>query len=106
MDIKEIVNLLYTAIDLAADGGPEAFTEEEYSEMHELLKKIKSDQFGWHPASELPPVDEFGESKYLIAYDLDDYAFSAFYSRKKGWCDDDGRENLEIEWWCYPPQND
>ena len=34
MDIKEIVNLLYTAIDLAADGGPEAFTDEEYSEMH------------------------------------------------------------------------
>lgn len=106
MDIKEIVNLLYTAIDLAADGGPKAFTEEEYSEMHELLEKIKSGQFGWHPASELPSVDEFGESEYLIAYDLDGYAFSAFYSRKNGWCDDDGRNNLEIEWWSYPPNEE
>lgn len=61
---------------------------------------------GWHPSSELPPVDEFGESEYLIAYDLDGYAFSAFYSRKKGWCDDDGRVNLEIEWWCYPPKEE
>ena len=61
---------------------------------------------GWRPASELPPVDEFGESEYLIAYDLDGYAFSAFYSRKKGWCDDDGRVNLEIEWWCYPPEGE
>lgn len=63
-------------------------------------------ELGWHPASELPPVDKFGESKYLIAYDIYGYAFSAFYSRKKGWCDDDGRDNLEIEWWCYSPREE
>lgn len=57
----------------------------------------------WHPASELPPVDEFGESEYLVVYDLDGYAFSAFYSRERGWCDEDGRE---IKWWCYPPKED
>ena len=60
----------------------------------------------WHSASDLPPVDEYGESKYLIVYDLDGYAFSAFYSRKRGWCDDNGRVNLEIEWWCYPPKEE
>lgn len=63
-------------------------------------------KLGWHPASELPPVDKIGESKYLIVYDLNGYAFSAFYSRKRGWCDEDGRNNLEIEWWCYPPKED
>lgn len=61
-------------------------------------------KLGWRPASELPPVNEIGESQYVIAYDLNGYAFSAFYSKKRGWCDEDGRDNLEIKYWCYPPE--
>ena len=84
------------------------YTKEEVKAMvktiNDLRKKVS--QLGWHPASELPPVDEIGESEYLSVYDLNGYAFSAFYSRKRGWCDEEGRDNLEIEWWCYPPQSD
>ncbi len=60
----------------------------------------------WHSSSELPPVNEIGESETLVVYDWDDYAFTAFYTRKKGWCDEDGRYNLEIRKWCYPPKED
>ena len=62
--------------------------------------------FGWHSASELPPVNEIGESETLVAYDWDGYAFLAFYTRERGWCDEDGRYNLKIKRWCYPPGED
>ena len=96
MDIKEIVNLLYTAIDLAADGGPTAFTDEEYSEMHELLKKIKSGQFGWHPASEVPQINKKvvgittnGKAQEEVYYDGNRYCWNGL--------------TIKIKWWCYPP---
>lgn len=108
MDIKEIVNLLYTAIDLAADGGPEAFTEEEYSEMHELLKKIKSSQFGWHQASELPIVSKNHNwiSVIAIVCDIDDNstrATNATFNKDKGWI---FPEFSKVLYWCYPPKED
>ena len=108
MDIKEIVNLLYTAIDLAADGGPEAFTDEEYSEMHELLKKIKSGQFGWHPATELPPVDDAGDSEWLVVILMNNEILRASYnSNHEGWYREDGSKIYSaVKRWCYPPLND
>lgn len=105
MDIKEIVNLLYTAIDLAADGGPAAFTDEEYSEMHELLKKIKSGQFGWHPASELPKHS----GTYIVIGKLSKLPFYATNDLDGKWCIKSStsvqREFIDIDWWCYPPKN-
>lgn len=98
MDIKEIVNLLYTAIDLAADGGPGAFTDEEYSEMHELLKKIKSGQFGWHPANELPPLGK----RVIVWYKTADgmyHAIDNLYT-SNGWA----FYGMNIIAWCYPPE--
>jgi len=96
MDIKEIVNLLYTAIDLAADGGPGAFTEEEYSEMHELLKKIKSCKFGWHPSSEVPQINKKvvgittnGKAQEEVYYDGNRYCWNGL--------------TIKIKWWCYQP---
>ena len=80
----------------------ERIKDEMWDYGYETAKK----EFGWHPASELPPINEIGESQTIIAYDLNGYAFSAFYSQKRGWCDDDGRDNLEIEWWCYPPKEE
>jgi hypothetical protein len=66
------------------------YTKEEVKAMvntiHDLREQLK--QLGWHPASELPPINEIGESQTIIAYDLNGYAFSAFYSQKRGWCDD------------------
>lgn len=106
MDIKEIVNLLYTAIDLAADGGPTAFTDEEYSEMHELLKKIKSEQFGWHPASDPPIVPENNNwiSVVAIVCDMDDNttrATNATFNKDKGWI---FPEFSNVLYWSYPPE--
>lgn len=104
MDIKEVVGLLYTAIDLAADGGPEAFTDEEYSEMHELLKKIKSGQLGWHPASELPPVDDNGNSDRVVGIREfpSNIGQNPCYVRVV-----EGKWNKNnLKWWCYPPKND
>ena len=106
MDIKEIVNLLYTAIGLAADGGPKAFTEEEYSEMHELLKKIKSGQFGWHPASE-PPKEKDVEVVMLVDVSSPQFTDAPlirvpiFGRYINGWPDD-----VNVRWWSYSPQND
>lgn len=81
----------------------DAFVGIYFDDLVDIINNVMQNT-GWHPASELPPVNELGESEYLIAYDLDGYAFSAFYSRKKGWCDDNGKVNLEIEWWSYPPK--
>lgn len=91
--IQEIINFLNTYIK--AHG---------CTEMNKWVEFLE--QLGWHSANELPPVDKIGESEYLIVYDLNGYAFSAFYSRKRGWCDEDGRDNLKIEWWCNPPKNE
>lgn len=96
MDIKEIVNLLYTAIDLAADGGPAAFTDEEYSEMHELLKKIKSGQFGWHPGSEVPQIN-----KKVVGITTNGKAQEEVYYDGNRYCWND--LTIKIKWWCYPP---
>lgn len=41
MKAEEIINLLRTAIELAGDGGPAAFTEEEYAEMYKFLDKLE-----------------------------------------------------------------
>lgn len=82
---------------------------------------------GWHPASELPPVDEetgFSQEIYFI---LDwkgrpsiyrGHYCKAFINGKKAdnpyltdcWClFDKGRmdsEQLIAKWWCYPPEKD
>ena len=41
MKTEEIINLLRTAIELAGDGGPAPFTEEEYTEMYKFLDKLE-----------------------------------------------------------------
>ena len=37
----EIIKLLRHAIELAGDGGPQPFTEEEYDEMYRFLNKLE-----------------------------------------------------------------
>ena len=38
----EIIKLLRHAIELAGDGGPQPFTEEEYDEMYRFLNKLEN----------------------------------------------------------------
>lgn len=42
MDRNEIISCLYTAIDLAGDGGLQPFTEEEYEAMYNFLKELRN----------------------------------------------------------------
>ena len=42
MTEKKIINLLRIAVELAGDGGPLQFTEEEYGEMYNFLNKLEN----------------------------------------------------------------
>ena len=39
----EIINLLRLAIELAGDGGPALFTDEEYDEMNNFLNQLENE---------------------------------------------------------------
>lgn len=80
----------------------DAFVGIYFSDLIDIINSVMYNT-GWHSSIELPPVNELGESETLIVYDYNNYAFPAFYTRKRGWCDEDGRYNLEIRRWCYPP---
>ena len=68
---------------------------------------------GWRPASELPPVDENGNSQELFAIDIFGCFEKVYYHKE----DEDGlaywaisRHNnnlpeliFETKWWCYLP---
>lgn len=40
-EISEVIRLLREAIELAGDGGPQPFTEEEYSRMYNFLNELE-----------------------------------------------------------------
>ena len=82
------------------------YTKEEVKAMvktiHDLRKKVS--QLGWHPASELPPVnEETGLSDEVIAIqDRFCEGERVIYTRIVG----SGWKHDNVKWWCYPPQND
>lgn len=65
----------------------------------------------WHPASELPQLDE-NESSDLV------YALGKVFSKEFGEYIDKvpcrvrvihgkwAPEDIEVEWWCYPPKEE
>ena len=66
---------------------------------------------GWHPASELPPIGENGNSTDLIAIDEDNEPIKVSYSKfYKCWVMADvtaeSFDKITIKQWCYPPLND
>lgn len=85
------------------------YTKEEVKAMvktiHDLREKLSL--LGWHPGSELPPLDDKKNSKPVIAIcgipDPLNYGrvlprFSAVVGGV--WTDKD------IKWWCYPPKEE
>lgn len=42
MNDLDIINLIYTAIELAGDGGPSPFTDEEYNAMDSFLNRLRN----------------------------------------------------------------
>lgn len=89
------------------------YTKEEVKAMvntiHDLREKVS--QLGWHPASELPPLDKDGGSGLV-------YALCKVFSKEYGEYLDKvlyrvrvmhGKwepEDIEVEWWCYPPKEE
>lgn len=59
---------------------------------------------GWHPASELPPVDEIGESQDVIVIcgTTNSYFDLPRWSKvvEGVWGD------KNVKWWCYPPKEE
>lgn len=68
-------------------------------------------QQGWHPGSELPPLNE-NDSSELV------YALGKVFSKGFGEYIDKvpcrvrvihgnwAPEDIEVKWWCYPPKGD
>ena len=91
------------------------YTKEEVKAMvntiHDLREKLSL--LGWHPASELPPVDKNGNSKLMVVIDdngLPNYAYFHSDNLAKFWVKE-GDWNLQqpilsVKWWCYPPKED
>jgi hypothetical protein len=42
MNRNEIIDCLYMAVQLAGDGGPQPFEEEEYEAMYNFLEELKN----------------------------------------------------------------
>ena len=70
-------------------------------------------KLGWHPASELPPVDRNGNSKSMVVIDdngLPNYAYFHSDNLAKFWVKADVRGMqspiLSVKWWSYPPKED
>ena len=68
---------------------------------------------GWHPASELPPVDRNRNSKLMVVIDdngLSNYAYfhsdnlAKFWVKAGDW--NMQQPILSVKWWCYPPKED
>lgn len=82
------------------------YTKEEIKAMvktiHELREKLSL--LGWHPASELPPLDKDGNSQDVIVicgttnlhFDLPRWSQVV----EGIWGDSN------VKWWCYPPTED
>ena len=70
---------------------------------------------GWHPASELPPVDESGNSAELIAITCDNNLMKVYFHYESEeynfWVESDDlnkqvKYGVNVKWWCYPPKEE
>ena len=83
--------------DRARDFECGAIWEEGYSKKH-----------GWHPASELPVVPE-GEDEVEVYCLVRGKGLTILVPMKLHYTVSRGfgvSENIEIKWWCYPPEED
>lgn len=88
----------------------DAFVGIYFSDLVDIIDSV-IDNTGWHPASELPPLDKDGGSGLV-------YALCKVFSKEYGEYLDKvlyrvrvmhGKwepEDIEVEWWCYPPEKE
>ena len=93
------------------------YTKEEVKAMvktiHDMREKLSL--LGWHPASELPPVDKNGNSVELIAITCDNNLMKVYFHYESKeynfWVESDDwnkqvRYGVNVKWWCYPPKEE
>ena len=56
MTQEQIINLLKEAIELAGDGGPQAFTDEEETAMYNLLEQIEASNIDFLDNKSFPKI--------------------------------------------------
>ena len=61
-------------------------------------------KFGWHPASELPPVNENLISKLVLCWCVDSTFHTLEPKLGRVWRGEWGTK--DVKWWCYPPKED
>lgn len=69
----------------------------------EELSKFMQES-GWHPASELPPVDEDGNSEKVVGIRVfpEGIPTGPFFVKVV-----DNEWNVKyVTWWCYPPKEE
>ncbi len=60
-------------------------------------------KLGWHPASELPELNEYGNSKLVYAL----YGTNINRTLPIVSCVIEGKwDDDNIKWWCYPPKEE
>lgn len=84
---------------------PYCFENEQEEQWYKVGLREGADaaikQLGWHPASELPELNEYGNSELVYAlYGTNNSRLSPIISCviEGKWHDDN------IKWWCYPPE--
>ena len=101
---SKVVKNRLTASEVAAHYG------RGYIEGQEDMKHL-----GWHPASELPPVDKNGNSGELIAITSDNNLMRVYFHYESDeynfWVESDDwnkqvKYGVNVKQWCYPPLND
>ena len=79
MNINEIIDCLKLAVELACDGGPSPFTEEQYKEMNTFLDGNRMPEHGCHQwcMGEKP---RWNVGDYIAHYECySDYEGESFY---------------------------
>ena len=86
----------------------DAFVGIYFSDLVDIIDSFMNNT-GWHPASELPQLDKNGGSDLV-------YALGKVFSKEFGEYIDKvpcrvrvihgkwAPEDIEVEWWCYPPK--
>ena len=78
----------------------------DHQQLADWLKELKKlREVGWHPASELPELNEYGNSEPVYVYALYGTNNSRLLPMISFVIEGKWHDN-NIKYWCYPPKED
>ena len=87
----------------------DAFVGICFSDLVDIIDNIMN-KAGWHPASELPPLDEdgcSGEVVVIASEDNDTFRHGPMVDKPStSMVIDKEWDNPNVKWWCYPPKEE